>query len=171
MKRTAKSSTTATDSTQTVVKNLTKRLRLDFPDITFAAGEQFFWSPADRTVFYSTKKESITAAWALLHELSHALLGHAHYKTDFELLQMEVAAWHHAEGLSANYNLAINPDHVQDCLDTYRDWLHARSQCPACTEHGLQTNSTTYECLNCHTQWHVSSARFCRPYRMTSIKK
>ncbi len=147
---------------------LLEQLQADFSEVQFVAGEQFFWSPKDQTVFYDANKTNQAAHWALLHELSHGLLGHTTYKTDFELLQLEVAAWHKAEALAASYSLKIDENHIQDCLDTYRDWLHARSECPACTEHGLQTNSTTYTCLNCHTEWKVSSARFCRPYRMKS---
>jgi hypothetical protein len=144
---------------------LLSRLKTAYPAVTFQASDQFRWSPAEQTVCYDPAKETPEAAMALLHELSHALLGHSDYKTDFELLQLEVAAWHHAEGLASEHSVSIDPDHIQDCLDTYRDWLHARSKCPSCTEHGLQKNRTTYTCLNCRAEWHVTSERFCRPYR------
>lgn len=155
-------------ATPPTVTSLLKQLKADFPAVTFTAGKQFFWSPKDQTVFYDTEKDSEPASWALLHELSHGLLGHKTYKTDFELLQLEVAAWDKAGELATTYGISIDTNHIQDCLDTYRDYLHARSECPSCTEHGLQKNSTTYSCLNCHTEWHVSSERFCRPYRMLS---
>jgi len=147
------------------MKPLLKKLATDYPAITFTAGAKFYWSPKDQTVFYDQSKKDIAAVWALIHELSHGLLGHKNYKTDFELLQLEVAAWHKAEAIGADYKVVINEDHIQDCLDTYRDWLHARSKCPACGEHGLQVTHKSYECINCHTNWHVSSERFCRAYR------
>ena len=149
----------------TSATTLLATLQQDYPEVRFVAADQFRWSPSEQTVWYNPKKRSGEASLALLHELSHALLGHKDYKTDFELLQLEVAAWHHAESLAETYDISTDPEHVQDCLDTYRDWLHARSKCPACTEHGLQKNRTTYSCMNCHTEWHVTSERFCRPYR------
>jgi hypothetical protein len=63
------------------------------------------------------------------------------------------------------YNLNQEDDHVQNCLDTYRDWLHRRSSCPQCGAHVLQRDVSTYQCFNCQTRWHVSSGRFVRPYR------
>ena len=147
------------------MKHLLTRLQADHPAIHFQAAERFFWSPQEQTVYYDPKKASNEAQWALLHELSHALLGHKTYKTDFELLQLEVAAWDQAEKLSNTYHIKIDAEHVQDCLDTYRDWLHARSKCPSCGTHGVQTNPSTYQCLNCHTEWNVTTERFCRPYR------
>jgi predicted RNA-binding Zn-ribbon protein involved in translation (DUF1610 family) len=61
---------------------------------------------------------------------------------------------------------ALNPDHIQDCLDTYRDWLHRRSRCPTCGMHVLQDKSNSYKCFNCGTSWQVSGRRFARPYRL-----
>lgn len=150
--------------------SLAQKLPVDFPQITFTASSRFYWSPKQRTVFYDQAKQDKAADWALLHELSHGLLGHAHYKTDFELLQLEVSAWHKAKQVAESYKIIIDEDHVQDCLDTYRDWLHARSTCPSCTEHGLQRDNAVYYCLNCNNEWRVSSARFCRPYRRLKSK-
>ncbi len=153
------------------MKKLLDQLQTDFPVVKFKESNEFRWSPGDQTVFYDPNKNNAQARMALLHELSHALLDHADYKTDFDLLQLEVAAWHHAEVLAKNYTITVDEDHIQDCLDTYRNWLHARSACPACTEHGLQKNRTTYTCLNCHAEWQVTSQRFCRPYRLLTKAK
>ena len=147
------------------MKNLLPNLRKDFPDITFVQADKFYWSPKDQTVYYDQSKKDKPAVWALIHELSHGLLSHKTYKTDFELLQLEVAAWDEAKNVANRYKITIDEEHVQDCLDTYRDWLHARSKCPSCGEHGLQDKSGTYQCINCDSTWHVSSERFCRPYR------
>jgi hypothetical protein len=58
----------------------------------------------------------------------------------------------------------IDEEHIQNCLDTYRDWLHKRSTCPRCDSHGLQT-SEQYKCYNCRAVWRVGNERFCRAYR------
>ena len=149
-----------------VVKQLLKTLSADYPNLQFVQSDKFYWSPKDKTVYYNNDRlTDKTAEWALLHELSHGVLGHTHYKTDVNLLQLEVEAWAMAQQIAKTYDIAIDEDHIQDCLDTYRDWLHARSKCPTCGEHGLQSNNGDYECLNCSGTWHVSSERFCRPYR------
>jgi len=147
------------------MKPLVKKLAATYPDLHFVASTKFYWSPKEQTVYYDTSKDDDQGKWALIHELSHGLLGHKDYRTDFELLQLEVAAWHKAEDVAKLFAVNINQDHIQDCLDTYRDWLHARSKCPACGEHGIQARSGDYTCINCHKTWHVSQERFCRPYR------
>ncbi len=153
------------------MKELLKKLIKDYPNITFTSSSTFYWSPKEHTVYYDASKKGDPALWALVHELSHGLLGHKTYKTDFELLQLEADAWHKAKEVGAQYGVRMQEDHIQDCLDTYRDWLHARSKCPSCGEHGLQQKDGDYECLNCTEIWHVSNERFCRPYRRLSNKK
>jgi len=95
-------------------------------------------------------------------------LDHSDYTTDLELLLMEREAWEHAKTLEQKHSSEafIDDEHVQDCLDTYRDWLHARSSCPRCDQVGLQHDRFTYKCINCQQAWHISSARFKRPYRL-----
>lgn len=61
--------------------------------------------------------------------------------------------------------LTISEDHIQDCLDSYRDWLHKRSLCPDCNLSSIQIDTHTYMCVFCHKKWHVTAERFCRPYR------
>jgi hypothetical protein len=147
------------------MKSLIAKLAKTYPAISFAASDKFYWSPKEQTVYYDTAARGEQAQWALIHELSHGLLGHKNYKTDFELLRLEVAAWHMAESVAKDLAITIDQDHVQDCLDTYRDWLHARSKCPECGEHGIQNKSGDYTCINCRAVWHVSQERFCRAYR------
>lgn len=148
------------------MKQLLNTLTTDYPDIQFVQSDKFYWSPKDSSVYYNKARlTDYTAEWALLHELSHGLLGHTSYKTDVSLLQLEVQAWAKAQQIAGTYSITIDDDHIQDCLDTYRDWLHARSKCPTCGEHGLQSNNSNYECINCNGTWHVSNQRFCRPYR------
>ncbi len=151
--------------------SLLNLLQKDYPLVIFAPADTFYWSPKQKTVFYNPTKTATAAKWALLHELSHALLNHNAYQTDFELLRLEVAAWQKAKDVASTYDIDIDEDHVQDCLDTYRNWLYARSTCPVCTQTGIQVNKQTYQCINCPNQWRVSSSRFCRPYRTLTTKK
>ncbi len=137
-----------------------------FPDITFKPGTHFAWSPKNSTITYvkdSSNEES--NAYALIHEVAHAELGHLSFSDDFGLLALEVAAWNHAKGLATSVNVAIDEDYVQDCLDTYRDWLHARATCPSCGIVSLQVNEAAYSCFNCRTSWKVPKSQACRVSR------
>lgn len=145
---------------------LLHRIAADHPQLRFAAGDSFCWSPATNQVQYERNASGVTAVFSLLHEVGHALLQHEHYKLDFELLELEVAAWERARELAGKYKIQLDEDHVQDCLDTYRDWLYRRSICPSCTTRALQLDdSAEYQCHNCRTTWRVATSRFCRPYR------
>lgn len=139
-------------------------LSKDFPHLLFKTGQDFYWSPKDKTIYYLMTPR-VSDCWTLLHEASHGLLNHKTYTSDFELLQLEVAAWQKAKELAERYCIDIDNDHIEDCLDTYRDWLHKRSLCPTCGVKSLQKDEKTYGCLNCDTTWQVSTSRFCRPYR------
>lgn len=150
------------------MEKLITKLQAEFPRLRFTAGQQFCWSPETGEIFYKTTAGSLKSTWSLLHETGHALLEHQSYKADFELLRLEVAAWERARELAADVGIAIDEDHIQDCLDTYRDWLYKRSICPGCTTKCLQQDDYShYRCFNCHTVWRVSSSRFCRAYRST----
>ncbi|MGZ6004735.1 MAG: hypothetical protein ACXWLH_01145 [Candidatus Saccharimonadales bacterium] len=150
-----------------------KKLIKKFPDWEFVAGNRFSWSPAKRQIIYnqSANETDVVAIWSLLHELGHARLGHKDFSSDFELLRLEAAAWTEAEQLAAEFHQSIDQDHIQDCLDTYRDWLYQRSTCPNCTSTSLQTSRSHYNCFNCGTVWRVSASRLCRAYRRTAAEK
>lgn len=146
---------------------LLARLQTDFPKIGFAASDIFSWSSRKQTVNYAVAPtDPVHAIWSLLHEMGHALLKHTTYQTDFELVKLEAAAWDKAARLGKKYGHVIDGDHIQDCIDTYRDWLHQRSTCPRCTITSLQKDMHTYCCYNCNTEWRVSRTRLCRPYRL-----
>lgn len=145
---------------------LLHKLAADFPALTFCQGEQSCWSPQEKKIIFMIEAEDETISiWSLLHEVGHAAQGHTTYHSDFELLQLEAAAWQHAQILADKYGYAIDSDHIQDCLDTYRDWLHRRSTCPTCGNRSLQESARQYSCFNCDTKWQVTTSRFCRPYR------
>jgi hypothetical protein len=147
---------------------LVSLLRQDYPTIQFIAGPKACWAPDLHQITYVTDDSSVSL-WTMLHELGHALLGHTSYDSDVYLLQKETAAWEKATTLTEKYGVhQIDDNHIQECLDTYRDWLHKRSTCPTCSDHGIQSTQNLYSCLNCQTTWKVSSARFCRPYRLKS---
>jgi predicted RNA-binding Zn-ribbon protein involved in translation (DUF1610 family) len=138
----------------------------DYPQFKFQPGTQEHWSPRTNTITYNDSEPAQELRHGLLHELAHALLDHNNYRSDFELLKMEVEAWALAASMAKKYRIRLDDEHIQDCLDTYRDWLHRRSQCPTCGMHVLQTDANTYKCFNCGASWRVSARRFARPYRL-----
>lgn len=151
------------------MEKLLESLKKTLPGVSFEPGEAFYWSPEHSRVTYKlSSDENESHAWALLHEASHALLGHRNYQKDIELLLLEVAAWQKAKELAIELDISISEDHIQDCLDTYRDWLHQRAACPRCSTVSLQVSAREYRCHNCLATWQVSASRFCRPYRLSS---
>lgn len=142
------------------ISNLLPILKKDFPDISFEPGESFSWSPRDNRVYYTTHHSNADhGVWALLHELAHATLGHNVYNSDFDLLKLESITWQQAKNIAKKYGVTINSEHIQDCLDTYRDWLHCRAICPNCTLVSLQRSDGLYQCFNCKTVWKVPKSR------------
>ncbi|QQS17851.1 hypothetical protein IPL68_04260 [Candidatus Saccharibacteria bacterium] len=142
------------------------KLRADYPELSFVESGQFAWHAGKKHVSYQKERiEEERGVWAILHELGHALLAHTDYESDIELLQIEVAAWEKAHELAKKYRVRLDQDYVEDCLDSYRDWLHVRATCPTCYGRSLQTDRHTYSCHNCGAIWHVTRSRLCRPYR------
>jgi hypothetical protein len=142
------------------ISSLLKSLRQDYPELTFESADEFWWSGAKQTVFYDPKAADATAY--SLHELSHALLRHEGYERDIELIKLERDAWAYAKNtLAPQYDIEIDDDLIQDNLDTYRTWLHARSMCPDCEATGLQMKHQQYRCLACGHTWRVNEARLC----------
>lgn len=139
--------------------SLLPKLKKDFPQLVFTAGARYAWSPDARTVFFDESDPENTGL--LLHELAHGLLDHHDYSKDVELVAMESAAWDKARQIAPGYNVQITDDTVQDTLDTYREWLHARSTCPACEATGYQSGKSDYTCVACAHVWRVNEARLC----------
>ncbi|MBC7868964.1 hypothetical protein H7X69_02175 [Candidatus Saccharibacteria bacterium] len=138
--------------------SLIPQLKATYPQFAFKLAESFLWSPSKQTVYYTTDDADYGF---LLHELSHGLLGHADYSRDIELIAMERDAWDKALEIAKDYTVTINDDLIQSTLDTYRDWLHARSTCPRCKAVGLQIKKQTYTCPACRHPWRVNEARIC----------
>ncbi len=146
------------------ISSVFSRLQKDFSDIAFVAGVDFQWSPDTSTITHPpiTTREELSQ---LLHEVSHALLGHLSYPSDIALIDMERQAWQHAiEQLAPRYGLrlGVEDDIVQNTLDSYRLWLSARSTCPECSSIGQGLNKSNYRCLACGQSWRVNEARTCR---------
>ncbi|HJP96716.1 MAG TPA: hypothetical protein VJ843_05115 [Candidatus Saccharimonadales bacterium] len=148
---------------------LVQKLQSDNPTITLKEGTVFVWSPKKRQVTYIASKTK-SDPWSLLHEVSHGLLDHTTYNSDIDLLQKEVEAWEKAVALSHKYDVVIDRTFIENCLDSYRDWLHKRSICPACRLQGIQKSLDMYSCINCANTWNVTKERFCRPYRRLQQK-
>jgi len=142
------------------IHSLIKKLSLDYPEFGFDTADEFLWSANKKTVFYNPKLPH--SREYTLHELSHALLGHSEYKRDIELIKLERDAWEYAKTeLAPRYGVNISEDTIQDNLDTYRDWLYARSTCPECRTTGIETKTQNYRCLACGAIWRVNEARIC----------
>ncbi|HJQ08606.1 MAG TPA: hypothetical protein VJ836_03965 [Candidatus Saccharimonadales bacterium] len=152
------------------MEKLVNKLQQAHPDLLFTPGETACWSPGGKQIFYNETDQQPALA-GLLHELGHARLGHSTYHSDMELLKKEVQAWEEAKRLAQEYDVILDDEHIEDCLDTYRNWLYKRSLCPTCQTTGLQKHIRRYICLNCNQTWQVTSARFCRPYRRSKTAK
>lgn len=144
--------------------NLLDQINKLYPKISIVRGDVFYWSPSDQIVYFSELNNEVDN-WSLLHEVGHAISEHKNFKSDFDLLLIEVEAWEQAKKISKDLSISIDEDHIQDCLDTYRDWLYLRSTCPTCTNTSLQLNSRTYSCINCNQSWKVTQSRQKRCYR------
>ena len=138
--------------------SLINQLTLDYPQFSFKKSKRFLWSPSESTVYYNGDGDNYSF---LLHELSHGLLRHADYNRDIELIAMERAAWDKAVSIAPQYGLIISDEIVESTLDSYREWLHARSTCPSCRATGLQIRQHVYNCIACHHTWRVNEARIC----------
>lgn len=169
------------------ISELLEQLQQDFHEYRFEPYDCFKWVPTEATIGYcitpqtnqapgsassadpvaAQKNQPLTPRNAadcfdLLHELAHAQLAHAHYRFDVELLRQESSAWQLAAlTLGPRYDVVIADEYVQECLDTYRDWLYSRSACPNCAQTGLQSRPNAYTCVNCSQVWKVNDARQC----------
>lgn len=140
------------------IHSILSKLKNDYTDINFKENDLFAWSPKDKTVSYNL----LNNEWEkLFHEVGHALIGHIDYTHDINLLTCERDAWEKAKKIAHIYNYEISDQIIESQLDTYRQWLHARSTCPSCQSTGLQMNSKKYSCITCGQTWRVNEAKVC----------
>ncbi len=151
------------------ITSLIVKLENDFSHFQFVVGDTFYWDGTSQTVWYDPHDPQ--AQQLVLHEVSHGILKHHTYQKDIELITMERQAWAKAQHLASYYHVSIGDAVIQDTLDTYRTWLHARSTCPACANTGLQTAPSSYHCLACNQKWQVNDAKNCRLIRRRINKK
>lgn len=156
-------------TTMAKIDSLAAKLRGDFPEVTFKEGDDFYWSPSTTTV-YVAKNSTTDGPATLLHEVAHAILDHRHFRRDIDLVKIEREAWEYVRTtLAPRYGLTVDDDLVEDMIDTYRQWLHARSKCPHCSMTGVQTKDATYHCVGCDHDWRVNDARRCGLKRYSVI--
>lgn len=154
----------ANSLTKNNFESVLSQLKRDYPDIAFTQGESYYWSSELNTIFYAPDDDD--PLWSLFHELGHMSHQHSEYRSDRRLLQMEVEAWDTGEQLAERYNIIIDEEHIEECLNSYRNWQRGRSKCPVCSLTGLERQARQYRCVNCRHEWYVSDNRFCRVYRM-----
>lgn len=130
------------------LQNLINRIKTDYPNFILKTGKRFaFRYPRTITVGPSEPSEKLL----LLHELSHALLGHKSYSRDIDRVKMESEAWEKAKELASHYGVEVDENLIQDELDTYREWLHQKSRCPRCGLTRFQTPDSKYHCPRCES--------------------
>ena len=126
--------------------DLISRLKKDYPEFRFREGAKFAFRPP-KTITVGPHEPSDELL--ILHELSHAILGHKDFKMDVTRLKMEKDAWAKARELATKYDVTTDEALVQRELDTYRDWLHQKSRCPKCGLTRFQTPDRVYHCPRC----------------------
>lgn len=137
--------------------SIIRQLKNDYPNFKYKKAASSSWSHSESTIYYSNNDNYSF----LFHELSHALLNHAYYGRDIELIKKEREAWDKAKKIAKNYDIYIDEELIQSNLDTYRDWLHKRSTCPNCNAIGMQIDKQLYKCLACNYRWRVNEAKTC----------
>ena len=157
-------------TTMPTTDSLLHKLTRQFPHLTFHEGDDFHWSPTEKSIYFIADDPLLNER--LLHEVSHAQLKHASYTRDIELIAMERDAWGYARiTLAPAYDITIDSSVIEDDLDTYRHWLHARSTCPKCSATGIQTKALEYTCVACRGTWRVNTATGCALRRYTHKKR
>ena len=62
---------------------------------------------------------------------------------------MEREAWEKARKLASKYEVEFDDEVAEQELDSYRDWLDAKSRCPVCGLTRYQTPDGMYHCPKC----------------------
>ena len=141
------------------ITSIISELKNRFPGIAFKSAGYFCWSANDKILYYDPSVDNEFERCLLFHETGHAILKHQHHDTDVQLIKMERDAWEEAKKLAQDFELDIPDDVIEECLDSYRQWLHSRSKCPNCNLTGLQTKHLNYSCAVCNYSWTVNEAK------------
>lgn len=147
-----------------------RQLRQDFSQFIFSEHQDFHWSAKENCIYYNKKLLTETVGlFQLFHEIGHALSGHTSFHSGVQLLKMEVEAWKRAQIIADTYGLVISEQQIEQCLDSYRDWLHRRSVCPQCQVIATEVSDCRYRCFNCQQQWKVPDNQQLRHYRLKLV--
>lgn len=146
-------------TTMAKITLLLKKLEHRLPLVEFRTGNTFAWDYTAPSITYDATSPLVDAY--LLHEAGHALLNHQEYTTSIQLLELERDAWQKAEDLSKELGVTFPKEIIDDALDSYRDWLHARTICPTCQATGIEVARNRYTCLACQHAWTTNDARSC----------
>ncbi len=140
-----------------------ERLERDFPGMEFRWGCQRFSYreiKSKKTVFLGQPQPNF--GLLALHEVGHGLSGHKDYKTLIQRLKNESEAWERAKTLLLQYRERTHSDEqnkipiwdeefVQTQLDTYREWIHTKTQCKKCGLTMYQTGDSSFHCPRCES--------------------
>lgn len=127
-------------------KVLLDKLRADFPDVVWREGKKYLFRPP-KTIMLGPDEEH--DGLLLLHELGHYLCRHRDFDTLPRRVKMEREAWDKARELCDKYGVSYNENVAEAELDTYRDWLDAKSRCPKCGLTRYQTSDGEFHCPRC----------------------
>ena len=129
-------------------KNLAflETLKKSYPDFSFKPGRKFLFRPKT-SIFYLETNENFRLL--LLHELSHALLGHFSFDRSLERLQIERDAWEKTRALCEELNVPFDNSLAEAELNTYRDWVHQKTLCKTCGLSCLEVSSESLYCPFC----------------------
>lgn len=134
------------------VIQVVSKIKEDFPELTLSANENFYYCAKDSTIYYNPLSDN--SQLLLLHELAHYSLGHDSYKYDIDRLKMESDAWSYTKkNLSPKYEIEYNNLLAEEYLDSYRDWVYKKGECPTCNSTGYQDKDANYHCLECNNKW------------------
>ncbi len=126
---------------------------------TFVPSGYFAFDASEETIHYDEAEiQSNKGKLSLLHEVSHAELGHFTFSNDFELLIMEAQAWHLTKRLCNRFDVPVDDAYIQECINSYDHWLSTRSSCPHCYNFCLPTKDPhTFRCFLCGCSWQASA--------------
>lgn len=127
--------------------NFLAKIKQTYPKYHFLSGKRFSFRPS-KTIHYGPL-DTPNFEMLLLHELSHAELGHFTFKTDVERIKIEVATWEKTKEFCQKFGIKFDSSLAEEELDSYRNWLHQKSLCKKCGLTRYQTPDGDYHCPHC----------------------
>ena len=136
-------------------KNLTflETIKEAYPEFSFRPGSKFLFRPP-KSIRYIESDDNFRLL--LLHELSHALLGHFSFDRSLERLQIERDAWSKTRELCLFHSVPFDEEFAEAELNTYRDWVHQKTLCKRCGLSCLEVSSESLYCPFCQKYYKKS---------------